>query len=162
MIITKGELKIVQDKVKSLKEEINTDFPWFGFNEVCSVVLYDKIIVSGDSLEVSVAINARNSYNGTDNEFKECKIVLFDDVDDEGNYINPYDTITTKDWLGKIKIKTEGLGRDTIFGVYYMNMVYDPNRYINLPFIIKYLKIDSKSTESYLDVKSKLKDGNIK
>jgi hypothetical protein len=157
-----NQINNYRDTVKSLREEINSKFPWYRFNEVATFSLYDKVIISGDTLRADVGLMLLNSYNGENSDFTESKIVLFKDIDSQGNQTNPYDTIITKDWKGTVKIRTEGLGLDSLFGLYYIPRLDDPSRYFPLTFKIKYLKIDSSNTESYLQVQSKITDGNNK
>ncbi len=140
---TLKDKKELSDTLQKLKSKIewqekgyynDLQFNWI----VCSPI-YDKIVRTDDTLSVKVVLTARNTVDEK-NKMSEAYVNLGKDFDSNNNLIGIYDTINAKDWLCEIKIKTHGLGNDSIVGTF--NIPWKNNTLISYPFKVNYLKID--------------------
>jgi hypothetical protein len=126
------------------------------FDWVTCTPIYDKIIRTGDSINIKVTLTARNTV-GDNYSMKETYVTLGKSVDQGFNLVDVYDTIYAKDWLCEMKIKTKGLGMDTIFGEF--NIPADNNSILRYPFRATYLKIDNNTYDGIIKL---LKSANKK
>ncbi len=137
------ENKQLSDTILRLKSQLDTKersiFDDFKFNWVTCTPVYDKIIRTGDSLSIKVTLTARNSISDI-YKMKEAYVTLGKGIDFSYNLIDVYDTINAKDWLCEMKIKTQGLGFDTLYGDF--NIPWDNNSQLRYPFKVTYYKID--------------------
>lgn len=107
-----------------------------------------KNIISGDSIEFEASINAGNVIENKQDK-REVYVILANGISpDFQTLIDVYDTIYSNDWLCRFKIKTDGLGKDTIFGS--INIPSRNHKFSELNFSKIFYKVDQKS---YNDLK---------
>jgi hypothetical protein len=151
IIIATREFKIIQlneersllsDSVQYFKKSLDTcnSNLFFNFHQIECTPIFDRFVKSGDSLNLKVILAASNIVS-EEYSRREAFITLGKGLNENFDLLNIYDTIYAKDWICNAKIKTIGLGEDSLFGAY--NMPWKDNTYHSFGFSIKYFKLDN-------------------
>lgn len=147
-IQTKKVNNKLQCSLDSIKKELHYYENSYCFNAIKSNISSEKYVLSGDSIEFEASIDAGNVIENKQDK-PEVYVILANGISpDFQTLIDVYDTIYSNDLLFRFKIKTDGLGKDTIFGS--INIPSRDHKYLDFNFTKVFYKVDQKS---YNDLK---------